>query len=214
MLILAWYKLADDAQDEGRAYAKAGTAASRRIWRKLVGKHPSLCRSIGDHLRALSQLEETNCDSIDRTADHFATIMAEIFTAALDWLYGDTDTILSPQLHENFAKAGYHLGKWIYLIDAADDIEENLESGVYNPLFPRYSYRAGEEGPDEFRQRIDESLRFNLFQYLAGLAESVESLDIQKNSGIIENVVYFGLNRRTEEVLTRTSPERRRSYRL
>ena len=33
------------------------------------------------------------------------------------------------------------------------------------------------------------------------LSEHAESLDIKKNSGIIENVIYFGMNRKTEEIL-------------
>ena len=216
MLILAWFKLLDDAQDEGKASAKAGLTAFRPIWRKLEKKHPCLCRKIGEELDALNQLEKENCPSIDRVAEGFAKVMDAIFRDGSTKLYGPERT----DLHETFAKLGYHLGKWIYLIDAADDIEENLETGVYNPLLYRYEYRgaAGDggegESPEEFRKRIDESLRFNLYQYLAVISESLESLDIHKNFGIIENVVYFGLNRRTDEVLKRIQPEKHGRRRL
>lgn len=234
MLILAWYKLLDDVQDEGKNSAKAGMAAFRSVWRKLQSKHPDLCQGIGDHLAALNELEKAGCDSIDRVAEGFAQVMDVIFRDGVTFLYGPEAAAGQPQrsaaanqpddskksagLHETFAKAGYHLGKWIYLIDAADDIEENLESGTYNPLLRRFGYRAGEENaeetPEQFRARIDERLRFNLYHYLAVLGESFEALDIKKNSGIIENVIYFGLNRRTDEVLRRIQPEKHSRRRL
>lgn len=243
MLILAWFKLQDDAQDEGKAAAKAGLAAFRPIWRKLQGRHPDLCRRIDEELAALNALERARCPSIDRVAEGFARVMDAIFRDGATALYGapgstdpkaapaqddvlgNTDpaapTGTSPSLHETFAKLGYHLGKWIYLIDAADDIEENLETGAYNPLLYRFDYGGdtaaqdhGGETPEDFRTRIDQALRFNLFQYLAVISETLEDLEIHKNSGIIENVVYLGLNRRTEEVLQRITPQKRRHGRL
>lgn len=223
MLILAWYKLLDDAQDEGKISAKAGLTAFRPIWKKLQRKHPALCEGIGKNLAALNELERGCCPSIDRVAEGFALVMESIFRDGCTSMYGpEGSEENAPGLHETFAKLGYHLGKWIYLIDAADDIEENLETGAYNPLLYRFEYRDGKgtfnsdgaETPEEFRERIDAQLRFNLFHYLAVISESLESLEIHKNSGIIENVIYFGLNRRTEEVLKRIEPERRGRSRL
>lgn len=205
MLILAWYKLLDDVNDEGRLSAKAGLAAFRPIWRKLQKKHPSLCSIIGERLEALAVLEKEHCPSIDRVSEDFAQVMSLILQEGITFLYGPEEQ--SSTLHEIYANIGYHLGKWIYLIDAVDDIEENLETGSYNPLLHRFGYRQ-DETAEEFRARIDDQLRFNLFTYLAVISESFESLDIQKNSGIIENVIFFGLNRRTEEVLKRIKPER------
>ena len=236
MLILAWFKLIDDAQDEGKLPAKAGLTFFRRTYRKLQKKYPALCRGIDEDLAALNELERNGCDSIDRVAEGFARVMQVIFEEGLAFQAGTpgpssrgpdtgasetsetTGAEESPEpsahLHETFAKIGYHLGKWIYLIDAADDIEENLEAGTYNPLLLRFRYNKDEETPEQFRERIDERLRFNLFSYLAVIGESLEELDIRKNSAIINNVIYFGLNRRTEEVLKRIQPEKRRLARI
>ncbi|MEI3141456.1 MAG: DUF5685 family protein [Lawsonibacter sp.] len=32
----------------------------------------------------------------------------------------------------------YHLGRWIYLIDARDDLAEDLADGRYNPVAARF----------------------------------------------------------------------------
>lgn len=110
---------------------------------------------------------------------------------------------------EALAKIGYHMGKWIYLADAIDDIEENIQSGAYNPLLFRFGYDAGRETPQAFRKRIEEDLKFNLYHYLAMVSNYVNSLDIKKNQGIIENIIYFGLNRKTEEIIAQTEPKER-----
>lgn len=195
MLILAWYKLMDDANDEGKVYAKATMLALKGIFKKLRNCYPDLCKEIESHLAELSALEKEKCPSIDMAAEAFSKIMEAIFRQGFD--------------DETFASIGYHMGKWIYLIDAADDIEENIESGAYNPLLYRFGYDADTEGPKEFRARIEDDLKFNLYHYLAVISNCLDALEIKKNQGIIENVIYFGLNRKTEEIIEQIDPDKR-----
>ena len=236
MLILAWYKLADDAADEGKAYAKPVMLMMKRIFRRLNNLYPELCSSVKCHLSALSALEREKCASIDMAAEAFSKIMEDIFTEGLQAVYGSEPPqqtspgadrsdygisgasgmqngpcgFASPgsDTRELLARAGYHLGKWVYMIDAVDDIEENIESGAYNPLLFRFKFDAANETADEFRARIEPDLRFNLYHYLAMLSRCTDSLDIRKNAGIIENVIYFGLNRKTEEIIMRTDKDK------
>ena len=232
MLILAWYKLADDVRDDGKVYAKATMKLLKRIFRKLRRRYPALCDGLETHLAGLSALENERCANMDMVAEEFSKIMELIFTAGFDHLYAEGESTQDaegcaqsadsesrggevPDLfgipddpRQLFAGIGYHMGKWIYLIDAADDIEENIASGTYNPLLYRFSYDAGTETPEEFRLRIEPELRFNLYQYLAVLSEHVNSLDIRKNKGIIDNVVYLGLNRKTEEIISRVEKDK------
>ena len=236
MLILAWYKLADDAADEGKAYAKPVMLMMKRIFRRLNRLYPELCSSIENHLSALSALEREKCASIDMAAEAFSKIMEDIFTEGLQTVYGSEPPqqtspgadrsdygisgasgmqngpcgFASPgnDTRELLARAGYHLGKWIYMIDAVDDIDENIESGTYNPLLFRFGFDAANETADGFRARIEPDLRFNLYHYLAMLSRCTDSLDIRKNAGIIENVIYFGLNRKTEEIIMRTDKDK------
>lgn len=202
MLILAWYKLIDDAKDEGKLYAKGTMAAFRRKFRKLQKAHPELCKGIEEHLSELAVLEEEKCPHLDMAAEAFSKIMEIIFTEGLKVLNCDYD------ISESFASIGYHMGKWIYLIDAADDIEENVESGAYNPLIYRFNYDKSESVSD-FRTRIEDDLKFNLYHYLAMIGSCLDSLEIHKNKGIIENIIYFGLNRKTEEIIYQVERDKR-----
>lgn len=219
MLILAWYKLMDDAHDEGKTYAKATMLLLRGIYRKLREEYLSLCETMEKNLRTLSALEDEKCASIDAAAEAFSKIMEAIFTEGVRRIYPDsTLQVCEAQdsadgdgetLPNIAGRIGYHLGKWIYLIDAADDIEDNIETGAYNPLLYRFDYEPGED-VGEFRARIDERLRFNLIHYLAIISRDIEALPLRKNRGILENIIYLGLNRKTEEILTRTEVKKRR----
>lgn len=229
MLLLAWYKLLDDAKDENRLYAKATMVMLRGIYRKLETRYPALCKGIEENLEALSELEHAKCDSIDQAADAFSCIMEIIFREGVLALYAPVDGSVQPEqpgepdrpeqpapdkadagaLAETTGRIGWHLGKWIYLMDAVDDIEENLKSGSYNPLLYRFSYDVSLETPSEFRERIEPDLRFNLFHYLAIASNSLQELPLQKNRGILENIIYLGLNRKTEEIITRVEKKKR-----
>lgn len=224
MLLLAWYKLLDDAHDEGKFSAKATTVFLKSIYKKLRSQYDRLCSDMEMHLAELRELEESKCDSIDMAAEAFAKIMEDIFSEGARIVYGEPaptgssechgeSWIISPDTPKNTAAAqpkapqqtlaeiGYHMGKWIYLIDAVDDIAENIRSGAYNPLLFRFTYDAETETPESFKTRIEEQLRFNLFHYLAVISNCTAALDIRKNQGIIDNIIYFGLNRKTEEIL-------------
>lgn len=189
MLILAWYKLLDDARDEGKAYAKAAIFTMKKVFRKLEKARPELSKKIGVHLAELTELENAKCASLDEAAEAFAKIMEAIFEEG--------------PLPENFRETqvlrriGYHLGKWIYLMDAIDDIDENIESGAYNPLLYRFEYIPGEL---HFKERIIETCKFNLFHYLGEIGNALDLLDLKKNRGVIENIIYSGLLRKTEEM--------------
>ena len=244
MLILAWHKLADDAADEGRLYARGAMKLLKRIYRKLQRRYPALCRGMDERLAELSALEREKCPAIDMAAESFSKIMELIFSEGFTAVYGDAvpgrtgsadgahppdedpdakDDAQASKDRENarndlfappsdqkelFAKIGYHMGKWIYLIDAVDDIEENISTGAYNPLIYRFSYDPEKESPEEFRARIEPDLRFNLYHYLAVLSNYTDSLDIRKNNGIIDNVIYLGLNRKTEEIISRVEKDK------
>ena len=189
MLILAWFKLLDDAHDEGKLYAKTAVATLKGIYRKLESARPELCCKVEGHLKSLTALEDAKCASLDQAAEEFAKIMEAILEE------GPVPESFREKAAMN--RIGYHLGKWIYLMDAVDDIEENIESGAYNPLIYRFAYEAGEEN---FRGRIMEACRFNLFHYLGEIANAVDLLPLKKNKGVIENIIYKGLLKKTEEI--------------
>lgn len=72
--------------------------------------------------RALSAYEKEKQYDIDKTAGFFGAIMAELFVYAED------------EWTEKLRRMGFYFGKFIYLMDAYEDIEEDLKQGRYNLL--------------------------------------------------------------------------------
>jgi hypothetical protein len=157
---------------------------------------PEKCAYVKDQLSELTRLETEKCPSIDRSAEPFAKLMEEVFDYP-----GWKEKQNVGELSQNFRRIGYHLGKWIYLIDAFDDIEENLKKKSFNPLILQFGFDPAKETVDEFKARIRERVEMNLVLYLAEIAKSCSLIKFEKNQGLIENILYFGLMRKTEEIL-------------
>ncbi|HVI39243.1 MAG TPA: DUF5685 family protein [Anaerovoracaceae bacterium] len=196
LLLLAYYKLKDDYQDERSIKAAIGAALMKGTFHRLMITAPEKCDYVRDQLSELSRLESEKCPSIDRSAEPFAKLMEEVFDYP-----GWKKEKNSDELPQIFRRIGYHLGKWIYLIDAYDDIEENLKKHSFNPLIIQFEFDLQKETVDEFKERIRERVERNLVLYLAEIAKSCSHLKFEKNQGLIENILYFGLMRKTEEIL-------------
>ena len=229
-LMMAYYKLLDDVKDDGSTKAKMLATTLKSAMTKVESQIKDLCRLTGAKLDELSVLEDSKSGELDRVMEPFAEVMRQVFAEALDKKESyDKDVLHIGEVHRSDDKAnqncdtksddmtcdehkrdmhkkllghiGYHLGKWVYLMDAFEDIEENLEKGTYNPLIYRFEYDKDKESVSQFRERIKETVSFNLMHYLAEISNAVDLLDIKKNKGIVENIVYFGLRKRTEQVL-------------
>ena len=197
MLILAWHKAMDDMRDEGKFSAKASLLLMKKIYNKIKGRYPGLCQKIQEQLKELAVIEKEKCSNLDMAAESFAIIMEEIFNGYRE--KNEREQILLKRL-------GYHMGKWIYLMDAYDDLEKDIENGSYNPLVYRYS-KGEEEKAKDFAERIKEQCERNLLIYCSEMEKTIDLLDIKKNKGIIENIVYMGLLRRTEKALGKEEAE-------
>jgi hypothetical protein len=94
---------------------------------------------------------------------------------------------------------GYNLGRWIYILDAYDDIEKDNEKSNYNPLLEQYKY----DGKDikEFKESIKDKVNFSLTYSLSEVEKAYSLLEIEKNKGIMDNILYSGLILKTDSVL-------------
>lgn len=171
-VVLAWWKLRDTVRDEGvwrGLPARTLAAALHPAYRKAARLRPEFDRAVRAGLEELSALEKENCPSLDRPADSFARLLQ----AAAPREEG-RDRVLEQLL--------YHLGRWIYLIDARDDLEEDRLAGRYNPVAARY----GPSGDDESLERtLGHSLE------LMGAAFQLGSFGCR--TPVLENILYLGL---------------------
>ena len=117
-----YYKCADDWNDERKLSRWALSKILKRKCAKVKKKYPEKAEFIESRLNMLSIVESSKVTHIDRAARVFGEIMAEVF------VYKDD------MWKEDLYKIGFYLGKYIYLLDAYEDIEKDIKSGAYNPF--------------------------------------------------------------------------------
>lgn len=173
-IILAYWKLRDSVQDSGFVKGLPSRVLSwllRPAYKKAAVIRPQFDQSVVSCLAQLRELELECCPSIDRPADAFARLLQSAAPAT-----GDTarDRPVSLLL--------YHLGRWIYLLDARDDLDEDKQAQSYNPLV----YRFGPDGDDK-------ALENTLEQSLNLMRSAFCMLSFGCRTAVIENVLYLGL---------------------
>jgi len=190
-IILSYFNLEDNKRDEGSIIAKTGTVILKPIYKKLRRKYRKKCDIIEQRLEELATLEKNMCTSMDMAAEPFARIMEEVI--AYNPLCKD----------ENVEKIirwlGYNLGKWIYLLDAFDDMEDDAKKNRYNPFLHKKDLKK--EEISELKNRIRSRVEFNLIYSLDQIGKAYELLHAKNVRGLIENIIYLGMYKKTEKIL-------------
>ncbi len=191
--VLANAKLEDDISDEhGVKRLKAVLAAPfvRRMLtlsEKVLPRNTS--RETGELLEALSKLEKDECASSNLTADAFGKVLEYAFA------YG-----LSGNEFELASKIGRHIGRYIYICDAADDMVSDIKHGRYNPLALGWGELALQNG--EMSDLVRDSVMTAVPIELEELETAVNLLpETHTMTPIIKNIVYIGLPTTVKHVL-------------
>lgn len=195
--ILGYENHLDDVSDPGGAKRGPAGLYLKQAYRKAASRRPDAAAQIRASLADLYALEKKKERSIDRMADAFARVMADVFLGG------------RPDLPEGDARAlrefAENLGRWIYVIDALDDLEEDAETGAYNPLHEFFTETENRSGKIAANSRIREQTGILLYHYLGRTSAAFDLMDIRKNQDLIRNIIYLGLRKETEDVLGRSS---------
>ena len=146
-------------------------------------KYPQKSKIIKEQMNLLNKLEQEKEYNIDKVSNTFGEIMGEIFAYKTD------------KYEEDLRKIGFNIGKYIYILDAYEDLEEDYKKGRYNPFIEYINNK------EELKQRVDRLVSMSL----GLLSSSINNLNIQVNRGIIENIVYSGVYLRYKNILNKGS---------
>ena len=185
-ILLTYYKLEDNVVDRGDLKDKIARKIYKRSFKKAYEKYPDRAEKIKKHLDDLAELEKEGSTSIDRTSNTFGELMREIF------MYRDDEYA------ERLGEVGFNAGKYIYILDAYEDLEEDIKNNEYNP-FKEYENRE-----DELKEKVDR----NIMMCLSRLEKAIMDLDIKVNRGIIDNIIYSGIYLRYKGILNKTVDEK------
>lgn len=168
--ILSRQNCLDDWKDDRRLLRLGEAALLRRGAEAAEERLPRKAAAVRACLEELKEIEAREETSPDPGASAFGRLMGELFLWREDrW----ADTLRA---------AGEHMGHFLYLLDALEDLDADRRSGNYNPL-------AGmlEEGATR------EDVLDILVNQIASCAAMVDRLPLVQDAEILRNILYTGV---------------------
>lgn len=183
-LLMAYYKCQDDWSDEKKISKAMLAGLLRKNSKKAAGDYHAKVKKMAGLLQELYRKETEGVTDLDQMAGYFGEIMAELFAYKEDVWTG------------HLRRMGFYLGKFIYLMDAYEDVEEDIKNSSYNPLKAHY------QEPD-----FQEKSRQMLKMMMAECCREFELLPIINNVEILRNILYSGVWCRFEKVSAKRKEE-------
>lgn len=187
-VIFAHYKCEDDWKDEKKVWKLFYGKLLEGRAGKLKEKYGEKIRKVNLFMQEFSDAEASEKADIDTLSGLFGRVMGEIMAFRED------------EWAENLRRMGFFLGKFIYLCDAYEDVEEDREKGTPNPLKHKY------ENPD-----FEEESKTILTMMMSECCREFEKLPILENVEILRNILYSGVWCRYEAVHEKRAAGQRQS---
>lgn len=178
-ILLSYYKLEDNLYDDNGIKDKLAYELYKGKLKKAYEKYPQKAEYIKQQLGNLKELEKQESKSIDKVSNTFGNLMGEIFVYKKD------------EYEQNLRNIGFNLGKYIYILDAYEDLEEDNKKGRYNPFIDYIDKK------EELKNKVDRIISMSL-----GMAtKNIEQLNLEFNKSIIDNIIYSGVYLRYKSIL-------------
>ncbi|WP_343003062.1 DUF5685 family protein [Intestinibacter bartlettii] len=178
-ILLSYYKLEDNLYDDNGIKDKLAYELYKGKLKKAYEKYPQKAEYIKQQLGNLRELEKQESKSIDNVSNTFGNLMGEIFVYKKD------------EYEQNLRNIGFNLGKYIYILDAYEDFEEDNKKGRYNPFIDYIDKK------EELKNKVDRLISMSL-----GMAtKDIEQLNLEFNKSIIDNIIYSGVYLRYKSIL-------------
>ncbi len=195
-VILTYYKLLDNIHDSGAVkkflYGAVYPLAARKH-KKAAAGFPEFEGIVSGAMETQAKIEKSDKPGIDLCAHPTAEMISRILEVSAGKLNTGESTA------RIFRSMGYNLGRWIYLIDAADDLESDIASGSFNPFAVKFSL-GKKSGADEIsaaKKYANGVLNMSLSQ----IAEAADLLGLNSLGSITRNVILKGLPQMQKELL-------------
>ena len=176
-VITSYYKLMDSIADSG-FFKKIGCTLIRPFfssWHKKAKRNfPDYENIVKEMFMSQLKYEKSEDACLDMAAEPTAKMLENIMKL-------EAQNEIEKKV---FAQFGYHLGRWIYLMDAANDIEDDSKSGNFNPFLIKFGEKSKVD-PKEIEATLSQSY------YL--LTKAYELIDKQRFTDILDNIIYSGL---------------------
>lgn len=169
-ILLAYYNLLDDWQDEQKQSAKTAANRLKRFIPEIEQKYPRQARAVREQLELLSREEQKAPRDLDTAANLSGKMLGQLFVYEKDFWA------------EDLYRLGEALGRFVYWMDAYEDLPKDRKKNRYNPM----TLICDKE---DYRRRVEEMLKDTLGE----CALILERLPLVEHLDILRNILYSGI---------------------
>lgn len=188
IIITAYYKVVDNLADS-RGLKKLAAillfpviALMHKKAKKLA---PEIEKTVSEAMKIQCIAEAKNDTGIDEAAHPSAQALGKIFSMGYN---KNADALY---------RFGYMVGRYIYILDAIDDLEDDIKHKSFNPFIKDYPDFSSEEVKKGFADRAERMLNLTQSQLL----EAFDEIEKARFGNIIENISLDGLGISAKAVL-------------
>lgn len=198
--ILAYHKLLDDVADDNSIKGKVFSTLLKPYFKKVPRAYFNVEKNIIKYLDKLYEMEKK---SLINNLDELSHPFGELTAYSILSYWNDK------KHQEELYHLGYNLGKWIYVIDAYDDLEDDLKNNKFNAIDAVLN--ANNKPYIELVELVGDRINFILTSYARECSETLKLLPIEKNYDILYNIFNFGMLEKMNYVFTKRRLDNERS---
>lgn len=169
-ILLAYYNMLDDWHDEKKRSAQTAARHLKKYIPKIEKRYPRQAKAVMDGMEELSKEEGRVPQDLDTAANIFGRLLGQLFVLKKDYWAEDCRAF------------GEALGRFVYWMDAYEDLAKDCKKGNYNPMV------LIADQPD-YRQRVEAMMKDTLGE----CALILERLPLVEHLEILRNVLYSGV---------------------
>lgn len=197
-VISFYYKLKDTVRDENLFkgfFARLLMLLTSRVHKKAMKNYTQIDTIVSDMLEKQFAAEEFENCSVDRAAHPTAVMLSELMKTLSD---SEAEELV-------YSQFGYFLGRWVYIIDAADDFDKDKSKKSFNPIVNKF---PGSSMNDKEVQSYCNGL---LNQTMAQLIAAYNLMEIKRFSSIIDHIIKVGMPEMQRKVIFDRTDNRKNS---
>lgn len=199
-VMLFYFKLLDNVEDDKSIKSRISSVILKHYLKKYFITYEEVTNFTRDKLQELYNLEKS---FKNHTLDSLSHPFGELTGYLLSY------TITDENIRETMYEFGYNLGKWIYIIDAFDDLEKDMKNNKFNAISSVLN--NDNLNYENFKDNIEDRIEFTLLSCGRTCVYLLNKLPIKRNYDLLYNILQLGMIEKINKVFKRSVFENEKS---
>ena len=188
-LLLFYFNALDDDIDKKSGRKKIARSFLKKAFKRAETDAPVLYEKLNGLYKGLLSAEKEKCGNIDRVCDYSALMTVAVAEYAV-----------GAPLNEFLYGLCYNIGKWVYVIDALDDVKEDIKKKNFNALT---AWLGDSSDAETFVTENKSEIEFLLYSTLNAAAGYFNDLELKSCVCVLKNIIYEGIREKTQQILNK-----------